>query len=227
MLISLNEFTCPHCLKENATMFDSCTFALPLNRSLLVMVFSCRSCGHSVILELDEEASQYYKNILHYKLASTLAVHNRFIVTSDSVIRGKVISIYPEQKQVTVPLYLSDIVSKNFKEAKELFNKKYFNQSGMTSRRVIDLSTKELLPEHKGQLNGRIKQLLEKGVITKQLSDWADIIRLDGNSAIHDSDDFSEEEARQLLDFTEMFLMYAFTLPKMVEIKRESPDEND
>lgn len=227
MLISLNEFTCPHCSKENATMFDSSNFLLPLNHSLLGMVFSCRSCGHSVILELDEEASKYYKNMLHYKLSSTLVVNNKFIATSDKVVRGKVISIYPEQKKVTAPLYLSDIVSKNFKEAKELFNQKYFNPSAMTSRRTIDLATKELLPTDTGMLNGRIKNLLINNIITQQLSEWADIIRLDGNSANHAFEDFTEEQAGQLLDFTEMFLMYAFTLPKMVAIKRESSNEND
>lgn len=226
MTISLNEFTCPHCLRENATMEDSGLFVKPINTHLISLVFTCKSCEHSIIIEVDGEASAYYWDVAKNNKNSSLKIRDSLLEGPRGWV-GRALFIYPVPEEQTIPEYLSEIVSKNLREAKELFQRNYFNQSGMTSRRVIDLATKELLPEHKGQLNGRIKQLLEKGVITKQLSDWADIIRLDGNSAIHDYDDFSEEEARQLLDFTEMFLMYAFTLPKMVEIKRESPNENN
>lgn len=154
------------------------------------------------------------------------------IITLDSsvTINGEskygVYNYYPKPELPTIPEHLSDAVSKNLREAKELFSRKYFNQSGMTSRRVIDLATKELLPEHTGMLNSRIKQLRDNNIITEQISDWADIVKLGGNSATHDYDDFTEQEAKQLLDFTEMFLMYTFTLPSMVELKRHETTDD-
>ena len=46
---------------------------------------------------------------------------------------------------------------------------------------------------------------------------WADIIRWDGNEATHEEDEvFEEQDATRMRDFTEVFLLYAFTLPGRV-----------
>lgn len=220
MSISLNNFTCPHCLKENATIFDVAKFNRPLSSGRSI-VFACRTCDKSMIIDI---SLNKYGIDLMTSVGSFVASINGKSILFNGNEAGNVKDIYPTPQTPRVPEYLSDIVSKNMREAKELFAANYFNQSGMTSRRTIDLATKELLPEHAGMLNSRIKQLLGKGVITQQLFDWADIIKLGGNSANHDYDDFTEHEAKQLLDFTEMFLMYVFTLPKMVELKRAEED---
>lgn len=219
MSLSLERFTCPHCLKDNATLFDTAKFIRPLskNRSL---VFTCRTCDKSLIIDLVLSNNGEEKVCSGHSSYNLLVKNNNILF--NNVSHGIVERIYPKPNLPVIPEHLSPVVSKNTMEAKELFQKGYFNQSAMTARRAIDLATKELLPDHTGMLNGRIKQLLDKHIITQQLYDWADIIRLDGNSANHDYDDFTEEQAKQLLDFTEMFLMYAFTLPKMVEIKRRA-----
>ncbi|OTQ54782.1 DUF4145 domain-containing protein [Gilliamella apis] len=221
MTISLDNFTCPHCLKENAAIFKSSTFWQPIETYNLSLIFSCHACNKAFIFELDVDSSHYVSKMLENNISSIMKVNsNNNLYVKDSYI-GNVLDIYPKHQELTVPNYLSDIVTRNFKQAKELFMLKYYDQAGMTARRVVDLATKELLPEHTGMLNSRIKQLLDIGVITQQLFDWVDIIKLGGNSANHDYDDFTENEAKQLLDFTEMFLMYAFTLPKMVQNKRQ------
>ena len=56
------------------------------------------------------------------------------------------------------------------------------------------------------------------------MKDWAHQIRLDGNDATHEEDKvFTKEDAEQIREFTELFLIYAFTLPERV--KRASPSE--
>lgn len=54
------------------------------------------------------------------------------------------------------------------------------------------------------------------------MRDWAEIIRLEGNTAAHGEEEFGESEftrenANQLSLFTELFLIYAFTLPARVK----------
>ncbi|MEX5486752.1 DUF4145 domain-containing protein [Proteus mirabilis] len=49
------------------------------------------------------------------------------------------------------------------------------------------------------------------------MKDWAHIVRIDSNGAIHSDEEFTKEEAKQILGFTEVFLMYSFTLPAMIE----------
>ena len=66
----------------------------------------------------------------------------------------------------------------------------------------------------------RIDALATKGVITQDLREWAHQIRLDGNDAVHDEDPFKKEEAEELLDFTELFLTYVYTLPGRLAAKK-------
>ncbi|WP_128575638.1 hypothetical protein [Photorhabdus temperata] len=54
------------------------------------------------------------------------------------------------------------------------------------------------------------------------MAQWASIIRLDGNTSVHSDEEFDESEARELLDFVETFLLYAFTLPTMVAANKHT-----
>lgn len=60
-----------------------------------------------------------------------------------------------------------------------------------------------------------------RGLITAQMKDWAHIVRMDSNGAIHTDEEFDASEAKQLINFTEVFLIYSFTLPAMVDFRRE------
>lgn len=227
MIISLNKFTCPHCLRENATLFSKAIFERPITQ-FIGIVFTCSSCDASMIVDMnDDESSDHIRTLAENRKNSAMFINEynnvRFNLDDHSI--GKC-AYYPAPEETTAPDHLPDNIEKNLINAKKLFNLKFYNESGMSSRRVLDLATKFLLPEHKGQLNSRIKLLLEKNIITKKVLNWANIIKLGGNSANHDYDDFTEEEAIQILDFTEMFLMYAFSLPKMVEIKQNGNVNN-
>ena len=82
-------------------------------------------------------------------------------------------------------------------------------------------------------LSQRVDMLANDGVITKAMRDWATIIRLEGNSATHGEkeygeDEFTAESADQLHRFTELFLIYALSLPARVkEYHRQAEPEPD
>jgi uncharacterized protein DUF4145 len=71
-----------------------------------------------------------------------------------------------------------------------------------------------------GNIQGRIDAVASRGLITPDLKDWAHQIRLAGNEATHDHAPYSEEEASELLDFTELYLTYVYTLPKRLELRK-------
>lgn len=54
------------------------------------------------------------------------------------------------------------------------------------------------------------------------MKNWAHIIRIDSNGAVHSDEEFTQEEAEEILNFTELFLLYAFTLPAMVESRKHT-----
>lgn len=52
-------------------------------------------------------------------------------------------------------------------------------------------------------------------------AEWANQIRFWGNNAAHEDEPFTEEDARQMGEFTELFLTYLFTLPEKLAKARD------
>ncbi|MBZ3920417.1 hypothetical protein Xtri_13470 [Xanthomonas campestris pv. trichodesmae] len=89
-------------------------------------------------------------------------------------------------------------------------------------RKALDVSTKELDPQSANRnLKPRIDALYQSGKLTADLKDWAHLIRLDGNEGAHDEDELTGEQIEQLESFTELFLIYTFTLPAEVSRRKE------
>lgn len=87
----------------------------------------------------------------------------------------------------------------------------------------MDLATKAIRGEvaKSETLYQRIEALKQGGIITNDMAVWAHAVRLDGNGPVHDESEISEAEAQDLLNFTQTFLLYAFTLPAMVARRQE------
>ena len=64
----------------------------------------------------------------------------------------------------------------------------------------------------KRSLAANLEELRDSGTITDQLFEWATALRLSGNEAAHDvSVTFSEEDAKDLLDFTVAILDFTYS----------------
>ena len=74
----------------------------------------------------------------------------------------------------------------------------------------------------------RIDELNERRLITPAMKDWAHAIRLEGNDATHEEDeDFSEHQAIWMKEFTELFLIYSFTLPARIAAFNKTTKSQD
>lgn len=92
-------------------------------------------------------------------------------------------------------------------------------------RRAIDIGTKQYSDEVTAwKLEKRIDKLHAEGLITKDLKEWAHKIRLEGNEAVHEIEEPTKEQATELALFTEMVLMYLYTLPEKVKANLPSED---
>ncbi len=95
-------------------------------------------------------------------------------------------------------------------------------------RSALDIATKGLEGIPKNQtFFKRLEWLHQNHRITPEIRSWADHVRVEGNDALHDPEDFTEEDAKPLRLFAEMFLRYVFELPGEVrafrgEIEAES-----
>jgi len=102
-----------------------------------------------------------------------------------------------------------------------------FYESASTSfRRTLELALKSLGRTEK-TLFAKIKGMAKDGLIPESMESLATAIRLGGNEPTHDfplPDDQAKEEALALSEFTELFLMYAFTLPARVAARQARAD---
>lgn len=86
-------------------------------------------------------------------------------------------------------------------------------------RGVIEASAIHL-GANTGTLFNKIDALKTSGTISTTLADWAHQIRLEGNEAVHENAG-TPQEAEEMVDFTKIFLQYAFELPDRIEKIRQ------
>ena len=127
-------------------------------------------------------------------------------------------SIVPRWSQPSAPLHTPQNVAHYFIQGKENVARNW-DAAGMMFRETLEAALKELFPALSGKLNFKIKEAAAQQLLTPGLAEWAHHIRLEGNKAAHDAP-YTEQEAEALAAFTEMVLVYLFTLPGMVEKKR-------
>lgn len=208
-MLSLDK-TCPHCLKDNAVLsLIKEAYLLP---GIYSAVFQCQSCFRLTVAEIQTGSNG----------SPTTQANNSFYpLRAGEDKKMIVLGTYPEAVSLEAPSHTPERAAKFFVEAKEDFARGRYETSAMNCRKVIDIATKNLHLGDEDKLVRRIAALRATGLITQEMADWAHIVRIDTNVAVHSDEEFTADEVDQLLKFTEVFLTYSFTLPAMVKAKRE------
>jgi hypothetical protein len=125
------------------------------------------------------------------------------------------VQVWPHREIQGAPIFTPEVPAKRFASAEFNFQNGQHNAAASMYRSCLDLATKALHAPG-NTFNERLKWLREQGRVTADIKDWADHVRLDGNSALHDEEDISKEDATALRHFTTMFLRYVFEMPGLV-----------
>lgn len=123
---------------------------------------------------------------------------------------------YPKAVPPRTPAHATEALKNYFGQASEAARRGNYDASGAMSRKVVDVSTKQLLGDEAKKFNniqGRIDALAAKHALTPDLQEWAHQVRLGGNEAAHDEEPFDKADAEELLDFVDLYLTYVYTLP--------------
>jgi len=133
-------------------------------------------------------------------------------------IPGQILKVFPETVELKCPSDVPSPVADAYLSGLDnLGRKNGANAAAIMFRRCIEMATKTIPDAPK---SGNLKERIDKlpaDLATPAMKDWAHHIRLDANEATHEVEEFSEEDAKKLQVFTEMFLTYAFTLPAMLK----------
>lgn len=201
--------SCPHCLLERAFLFGIQEYPKTADHHYTV-IFKCRSCEKLTIAEF-EDISRCNQGPIR-----SAARKGKIYNIPDE--RYHLLDLYPKPVTPYAPEHTPDACAKFFIEAKDNLARRRHETAVMLCRKVLDIATSHLEPdENTTSLAKRLYLLKEQSRITPEMADWAKIIRLDGNTSAHSDENFTEQEAREIISFTETFLLYAFTLPGMVK----------
>jgi hypothetical protein len=208
--------TCPHCSYERLgfTFHGEYPFPSPHEKTW-GMLFQCPNCHRPVAVEC---ILQVVTAQLHSPKAFPGSISDSNVI----VIRG----IYPEFKAPAAPDHVPDRVAKLLLQALDAQRRQHWDMAAIMFRRVIEEAVKVLRPDlpPSTTLNKRIESL-DASHTTPAMKEWAHAVRLDGNEAAH-GDDMTAPEVAALSGFTELFLMYAFTLPGMLDARRAAASAN-
>ncbi len=117
---------------------------------------------------------------------------------------------------------IPDNIQKILQEAKITFSSQCYRASAVMSRRTLEAITVDK-GEAEGVLAKRIENLISKGILDKNLGEWATEIRLIGNSGAHFDpiNSVEKEDANQIILFIEELIKYVYVMPAEIARRRK------
>jgi Domain of unknown function (DUF4145) len=117
-----------------------------------------------------------------------------------------------------IPIEIQEIL----KEAKITYSTECYRSSAVMSRRTLEAIATDK-GENKGVLAKRIQNLIDKGILDKNLGEWATEIRLIGNSGAHYDpiNEVNKADANQIILFIEELIKYLYIMPSEIEKRRQ------
>ncbi|MDZ4365087.1 DUF4145 domain-containing protein [Brevundimonas sp.] len=133
----------------------------------------------------------------------------------------QVIEVWPSRSDSAAPPHTPPLVAKRFLEGEDAYRRQSWNAAVAMYRSALDIATKAMDGVPTGKtFYKRLEWLHDNHRITPEMRSWADHVRVDGNDALHEPEEFTEEDAKPLRLFTDTFLRYVFELPGEVEAFR-------
>lgn len=133
------------------------------------------------------------------------------------------VELSPSLPDSTAPAHTPENVARFFAQGMENLPGNW-DAAGLMFRRALEAGLKIKFPDIKGTLYERIEKASKQHKLTPDLAAWSHEIRLGGNDAAHDEEPFKKEDAERLSTFTNLVLLYLFTLPGMLDEARGAAD---
>ena len=218
---------CPHCGAERTGFVFGGEYLVKRHKSprsgavksTWNTLFVCRRCTEGVVAQLETFRD------------TPPSAHDVVLTTAEF----QLMKVRPKPQPVAVPEHLPELIARDYKEAADSLRRQKFTSADMMFRKVLQRATTALATTAEPKitvqglkLHARIDTLAYHQLITPAMREWAHLIRLDGNEANHEEDVvFEQSDAEQIQAFTELFLIYAFTLPERVKLARGTSTNTD
>ncbi len=127
--------------------------------------------------------------------------------------------IWPEDARPSCPGYVPKNIKELFIEAQKIFRDAESSRyAAVACRNVVEAVIRDRLGLDKTHENlaSLINRVVEEEKIPPVLTEWAHAIRLLGNQGAHPDNAPSEDEVREILEFTRVFLEFVYTYPERI-----------
>lgn len=201
---------CPHCPATHSSM--TIQWEKKLDGRNYIVTATCGACAMPVSFRVRERLGTGYAPMKD----------SRNIEGDAWAVERQ----WPKRTDAIAPLHVPGPVARRFLEGEEAYARHSWNAAVAMYRSALDIATKALPDVPAGQtFYKRLAWLHDHHRITPDMKDWADHVRIEGNDALHDEDEYTEADAKPLRLFTEMFLKYVFELPGEVRAFRTEAED--
>jgi hypothetical protein len=203
---------CPHChtVKAGFSGSSSILQAPPGQHQTFIMLLQCQVCGDGIIAK--------FLNTQQDPNAVT-----RWLQGQAPIGGIRLVEHWPSQIDTKAPEHIPDNVASFYLQGMDNLARKNYDAAGTMFRKSLDAALRRLDQSGKGTLQQRIDNLPAAVAVTPAMKEWAHQIRELGNDAAHEEDPFTPDEAKTLQSFSELFLIYTFTLPGMLAARKSPP----
>jgi hypothetical protein len=121
--------------------------------------------------------------------------------------------IYPTSMPSPTDVRIPEPMRTDLIEAKTCFSVAAYRGCAVLARRAMQTTCIEKGAK-KGELKSQLVELKSNGTITKDLHEWADVVRWVGNDAAHpNKDQVTKDDAEDILKLSEQFLHVIYVAP--------------
>ena len=129
-------------------------------------------------------------------------------------------AVYPDPAPSPTDSHVPKDLAADLDEAKKCFSVSCYRASTAMARRVVQLACVQKGAK-KTNLIDQIAELSASGVITKDIEEWATVVRWIGNDAAHPNKDVvTKEDAEDCLKLAEQFLHVLFVTTAIAKARR-------
>jgi len=123
--------------------------------------------------------------------------------------------VYPAEQVVALPAQIPQGIRDSLEEAGQCLRRELYRSTAVMCRRALEGVCRyyEARPSARPSLSTGLRDLRSHGVIDETLAQWAEALRLHGNTGAYPgSSQISKEDAQDLFDFAVAICQYVFVL---------------
>jgi Domain of unknown function (DUF4145) len=182
------------------------------------VLVSCDNCGHGsmITFHMNSGWAFNFKGYENKEVFDVLDLHE--------------FQVFPDNS-LTIPPHLPGVLEQVYGDAEFNFKSQRWKASAQLYLQALeftcillandfDENSAELESEKKIDLTKRINDLGDNGSISSSLRLWAHQIRVIGQYHKHRYVEASKEDCSDIRTYVEMFLRYAVSMPKEIELRR-------